>query len=43
MGVSPTTPADVYFGRATAIIERREKTKNLTIQIRRMIRQEQAA
>jgi hypothetical protein len=43
MGVSPTTPADVTFGRDMVIIERREKIKKLTIQIRRMIHQEQAA
>ena len=37
------TPADAYFGRDTAIIERRQKTKKLTIQNRRLNHQRQAA
>ena len=37
------TPADVYFGRDRAIIERREKIKKLTIQNRRLNHQRQAA
>ena len=37
------TPADVYFGRDTAIIERRRKIKNLTIQNRRLNHQRHAA
>ena len=37
------TPADVYFGRDTAIIERREKIKKLTIQNRRLQHQHRAA
>jgi len=37
------TPADVYFGRDTDIIERREKIKKLTIQNRRLLHQQQAA
>jgi transposase InsO family protein len=37
------TPADVYFGRDRAIIERREKIKKLTIQNRRLLHQRQAA
>ena len=37
------TPADVYFGRGTAIIERRKKIKKLTIQKRRLSHQKQAA
>ncbi|MFP6689781.1 MAG: integrase core domain-containing protein, partial [Alphaproteobacteria bacterium] len=37
------TPADVYFGRDTAIIERRKKIKKLTIQKRRLSRQQKAA
>ncbi len=37
------TPADVYFGRDTAIIERRKKIKKLTIQNRRLNHQQQAA
>ena len=37
------TPADVYFGRDTAIIERREKIKKLTIQNRRWQHQHRAA
>ncbi len=37
------TPADTYFGRDTAIIERRNRIKNLTIQNRRLNHQRQAA
>ncbi len=37
------TPADVYFGRHTAIIERRKMIKKLTIQKRRLNHQRQAA
>jgi len=37
------TPADTYFGRDTAIIERRKKIKKLTIQDRRFNHQSQAA
>ena len=37
------TPADVYLGRHTAIIERRKKIKKLTIQKRRLFHQTQAA
>ena len=37
------TPADVYFGRDTAIIERRKKIKKLTIQKRRLSHQQKAA
>ncbi len=37
------TPADAYFGRATAIIERRQKIKELTIKNRRLNHQRQAA
>ena len=37
------TPADVYFGRDRAIIERREKIKKLTIQNRRLLHRQQAA
>jgi len=37
------TPADANFGRHTAIIERREKIKKLTIKNRRLIHQRQAA
>ena len=41
--IGNVTPADVYFGRDTAIIQRREKIKNLTIQKRRLNHQQQAA
>ena len=34
--INNVTPADAYFGRHTAIIERREKIKKLTIQNRRL-------
>jgi transposase InsO family protein len=37
------TPADVYFGRDRAIIDRRRKIKNLTMQKRRLAHQRQAA
>ncbi len=37
------TPADAYFGRDTAIIERRNRIKKLTIQNRRLNHQRQAA
>jgi len=37
------TPADVYFGRGAAIIERREKIKKRTIQNRRLLHRKQAA
>ena len=37
------TPAEAYYGRATAIIERRKKIKKLTIQKRRLNHQRQAA
>ena len=41
--IGNVTPADAYFGRDTAIIERRQKTKKLTIQNRRLNHQRQAA
>ena len=37
------TPADAYFGRDTAIIERRAKIKKRTIQKRRLFHQQHAA
>ena len=37
------TPADVYFGRDRAIIDRRRKIKDLTIRKRRLAHQRQAA
>tara|TARA_R100000687_G_scaffold70408_1_gene60036 strand:+ start:577 stop:1557 length:981 start_codon:yes stop_codon:yes gene_type:complete len=37
------TPADVYFGRAKAILREREKIKKLTIRQRRLQHQKQAA
>ena len=37
------TPADVYFGRDHAIIERRRTIKDLTIRKRRLAHQKQAA
>jgi len=37
------TPADVYFGRQTAILNRREKIKRMTIQTRRLQHQHNAA
>ena len=42
-GMANVTPADVYFGRGTAIIERRKMIKKLTIQNRRLNHQRQAA
>ena len=36
-------PADVYFGRDAAILERREKIKKLTTQARRLHHQGQVA
>ena len=41
--INNVTPADAYFGRHTAIIERKEKIKKLTIQNRRLNHQRQAA
>ena len=41
--LSNLTPADVYFGRGTAIIKRREKVKKLTIRSRRLLHRKQAA
>ena len=41
--VGNVRPADACFGRHTAIIEKREKIKNLTIQNRRLNHQRQAA
>ena len=41
--INNLTPADVYFGRDTAIIERRKKIKKLTIQKRRLSHQQKAA
>ncbi len=41
--IGNVTPADVYFGRATAIIERREKIKKHTLQKRRLSHRRQAA
>lgn len=41
--IGNVTPADAYFGRHTAIIERRKKIKKLTIQKRRLNHQRQAA
>ena len=37
------TPADVYFGRHRAMIERRRKIKERTIRIRRLAHRQQAA
>lgn len=37
------TPADAYFGRATAIIERRERIKRQTIELRRLQHRKLAA
>ena len=37
------TPADVYFGRDKAIIERRKQIKETTIKKRRLLHQQQAA
>ena len=41
--IGNVTPADAYFGQDTAIIERRQKIKKLTIQNRRLHHQRQAA
>jgi len=41
--IGNVTPADAYFGRHTAIIERRKKIKKLTIQNRRLNHQQKAA
>ena len=41
--IGNVAPADAYFGRHTAIIERRERIKKLTIQNRRLNHQRQAA
>jgi transposase InsO family protein len=41
--IGNVTPADAYFGRLTAIIERREKIKKQTILKRRLNHQRQAA
>ena len=41
--ISNVTPADAYFGQDTAIIERRQKIKKLTIQNCRLNHQRQAA
>ena len=41
--IANLTPADVYFGREHAIIKRRRKIKELTIQKRRLDHQRQAA
>ncbi|MBT7612216.1 MAG: IS3 family transposase, partial [Rhodospirillaceae bacterium] len=41
--IGNVTPSDAYFGRHTAIIEKREKIKKLTIQSRRLNHQQQAA
>jgi len=41
--IGNVTPSDAYFGRHTAIIEKREKIKKLTIQSTRLNHQQQAA
>ena len=41
--IANLTPADVYFGREHAIIKRRRKFKELTIQKRRLDHRQQAA
>ena len=41
--INNVTPADAYFGRDTAIIERRARIKKQTIQKRRLFHQQQAA
>jgi hypothetical protein len=35
------TPADVYFGRRKAVLSKREKIKQDTLQMRRMLHHEQ--
>ena len=42
-GIGNVTPADAYFGRHTATIEKRKKIKKLTTQNRRLDHQRQAA
>ena len=42
-GIGNVTPADTYFGRHTATIEKRKKIKKLTTQNRRLDHQRQAA
>ena len=41
--IGNVTPADAYFGRHTAIIEKRKRIKKLTTQNRRLNHQSQAA
>lgn len=41
--IGNVTPANAYFGRATAIIERRKQIKELTIKTRRLNHQRQAS
>ena len=41
--IGNVTPADAYFGRHTAIIEKRKRIKKLTTQNRRLSHQRQAA
>ena len=41
--IGNVTPTDAYYGRATAIIRKREKIKKLTILNRRLLHQRQAA
>ena len=41
--IGNVTPADAYFGRHTAIIQKRKKIKKLTTQNRRLNHQSQAA
>ena len=41
--IGNVTPADAYFGRHTAIIEKRKRIKKLTTQTRRLNHQRQAA
>ena len=41
--IGNVTPADAYFGRHTAIIEKRKRIKKLTTQNRRLNHQRQAA
>ena len=42
-GIGNVTPADAYFGRHTAIIERRKNIKEITFKTRRLNHQRQAA